>query len=839
MTFLQTSLRFLAIAIVAGASGIALILSASYLYLKPKLPPANQITEVNFQIPLRIFSADDSLIAEFGSKRRIPVTYEQIPPDFIDAILAAEDRNFFEHGAVDFRGLGRAAYELVRYQQIRSGGSTITMQAARNFFLTLNQSFLRKFNEIVLAIQIENLLSKEDILTLYLNKIYLGHHAYGIAAAAQVYYNKPLAELNLAQMAMIAGLPKAPSSYNPITNPQRALIRRNWILLRMLELGKISEADYQLAAAQPVTARYHDVTPDIEARYVAETARQQVLDLLGEDAYTNGISVYTTISDKRQQAAVNALRQGLQDYDVRHGWRHTQTSVDITGLPALTITDPDELKSRLPVSDSSRIWARQLNNVRPAANLQPAIIAQVHPQSAIAVLKDAREVFIDWDGIEWAKPYVTDNRQGSAPTSTDGIIAAGDIVWLLDTSADQQPRWRLAQIPKIQGALISLDPQTGAIEAMQGGYSFRLSHFNRAIQAKRQPGSSFKPFIYTSALQNGMTPATLINDAPIVFSDNELETLWRPTGDTNRFYGPTRLREALYRSLNLAAVRLLQQLGLNTAFDTLEQLHLPTSQIPKDLSIVLGSASMTTLQMATAYSTFANGGYHVRPWLIKRIENSDGNTIWQAPDVILCNPTEHAPDNNDACPVEEGLTEAVDSGGELAALAPQEEPDSPAPVYRQRVLDRQTAWLMYSIMQDVIKKGTGRRALALNYPGLAGKTGTTNNQVDAWFAGFSPDLVATVWAGFDTPTSLGYREQGAFTALPIWVDYMRDALPQTPSHSIPEPNGISAVLINSKSGLRTHPGDPDAVFEYFLSNQLPDFDQHKDNNTSSAPQNIF
>jgi penicillin-binding protein 1A len=867
--------RLLLLVPCACICGLFLVLSASYLYLGPKLPSATQITQVQFQTPLRIYSADHDLIAEFGNKRRIPLTYKQFPPALVHAILAAEDADFFEHGAVDIKGLARAAYELARYREIRSGGSTITMQVARNFFLTLNQTFLRKFNEIVLAIQIEHLLSKQQILALYLNKIFLGHHAYGMAAAAQVYFGKPLNELTLAQIAMIAGLPKAPSAYNPISNPERALVRRNWILGRMKALGNITEAEYQLAAAQPVTASYHDATPDIEAGYVAELARQQVLGLLGNEAYTSGLSVYTTITSTRQRAAVAALRQGLQDYDMRHGWRGPEGHIDVQGLPALPETTAGTdisagtraATTALSVSSASQEWAQKLASYNEVANLQVALVADVSDASAVVVLKDARVIQLGWDAMSWASPYVDVDTRGPAPEKATQIIKPGDVVRLLPIQdASGKSSWRLAEIPSIQGALVSMDPQTGAIQAMQGGYSFDLSHFNRATQALRQPGSSFKPFIYTSALEHGLTTATLLNDAPLVFSDKKLETIWRPTGDTKQFYGPTRLRVALYRSLNLASIRLLQQVGLDNAFATLKQFHLPTSRFPKNLSIVLGSVSVSPMQMATAYSTFANSGFHIQPWLIDSIKDSKGQVLWRAPSVLLCdpqpakeapssdigNPTEQATNpaqaqtsdgetDNSQCPStgDHKVSEDIDSGGNLAPLDAEANPNQVKPVYRYRVLDKRVAWLMYSIMQDVINKGTGRRASSLHYPGLAGKTGTTNDQVDAWFSGYTPDLTTSVWTGFDQPAPLGRDEQGAVTALPVWIDYMKQALPPKPVRTFPEPAGISAVLINSDTGLRAHPGDPDTLFEYFRSENIPPFGRKDSNDKTVTPQGLF
>ncbi len=846
MQLLRIGWRFLVFIAVALFCGFFLVLSASYLYLGPTLPPAKQITKVQLQTPLRIYTADHKLIAKFGSKRRRPLTYKQFPPDFVHAILAAEDARFFEHGAVDFRGLARAVYELVRYQSIRSGGSTITMQVARNYFLTLNQTFLRKFNEIVLSVQIEHLLTKEQILTLYLNKIYLGKHAYGAASAAQVYYGKPLSQLNLAQMAMIAGLPQAPATHNPVDAPATALVRRNWILGRMLLLGFIDEAQYQLAAAQPVTARYHGSDPQLEASYAAELARQQVIQLMGESAYSRGINIYTTLQSKRQRAAVKAVQQGLQAYDMRHGWRGAIDHIDVSKLPQLPTVSKET--KEIPVSAASRQWAKALDDYSNVARLLPAVVAQVDHKSALVVLQDAREIRLNWDALSWANKFINTNYRGHSPDEASDVISVGDIVYVLPTEKSQgDTQWRLAQIPKLQGAIISLDPYTGAIQAMQGGFDFQLSHFNRATQARRQPGSSFKPFVYASALEYGMTPATLLNDAPLVFTDENHETTWRPAGYTSKFYGPVRLRFALYESLNLASVRLMQRVGIDNAFKTLNRFHLPTGHFPHNLSIVLGSASLTPMQVATAYSTFANGGYHIRPWLIKRITNTRGETIWQAPNIILCD--RHIDNEGKAtlpadsqCPPAESLPKvsvAIDSGGQMAPLTPQKDPTAVAPQYRYRVMNNQVIWLMNTILQDVIDKGTGRRAQSLGYDELAGKTGTTDGPTDAWFAGYSPDLVAVVWTGFDQPDNIGYYEQGAVTALPIWITYMRGALPTHPHHHFKEPAGIRAVLINKETGKRAHPGDANTMFEYFRADNIPPFGDSTSKQQGVGPKGLF
>src|SRR5690606_33865790 len=501
---------------------------AAYLYLAPLLPSAEQLRSVDYQIPLRVFRRDGKLLGEFGEKRRTPLDYEQFPPALVKAVVAAEDERFFRHGGVDLKGLFRAALELVWYQDIRSGGSTITMQVARNFFLDREQKFIRKFNEIVLAMEIEEQLSKQQIMALYLNKIYLGHRSYGAEAAAQVYYGKSLSELDLAQLAMIAGLPKAPSAYNPITNPQRALTRRNWILGRMRSLSAISEEEYQHAVAQPVTASYHGPSPDVDASYLAEMVRQDLLGRFSEEqVYSSGMRVYTTVDSERQRAALRALRDGLHEYDERHGWRGAISTIT---LPASS-TD-DETEEAAPEQQAAATgngteeedpWKpvrSALRDIGTIGYLEPAAVLAVAEQQATLMLADGSEVTLPWERMNWARRFIDIERVGEEPGSAAEIMAAGDVVYLRPVAEDETGnRWRLAQVPQVESALVSLDPQNGALQALVGGYSFAQSHFNRAWQGQRQAGSAFKPFIYTAGLLNGLTPATLINDAPIVFED--------------------------------------------------------------------------------------------------------------------------------------------------------------------------------------------------------------------------------------------------------------------------------------------------------------------------------
>ncbi len=863
---LPTWTRFLLLLATAGAGGGLLVLAASYLYLAPQLPPASQIREVEYQIPLRIYSRDMKLISEYGEKRRQPVSYEQLPEKLVQAILAAEDERFFSHNGVDLKGLIRAAVELARYREIRSGGSTITMQVARNFFLDSEQRFLRKFNEIVLAIQIERVLDKEEILELYLNKIYLGHRAYGAEAAAQVYYGKSISELNVAQLAMIAGLPKAPSAYNPITNPERALVRRNWILQRMEETGAL-DTEARMAAQQlPVSARFHAAQPEVDGAYFAEMVRLQAMELIDDDLYTAGIRIITTLDSERQAYAVNALRQGLHSYDERHGYRGPLAKLDISKLPALPVitassteTTPEQPETPEGSEDQAELdltingldpdiaaWVALIKDRSRIGPLNPAIVTAIDDREAEILFRDGKRARLAWDDIRWARRHISDKYVGDEPSKVSQVMAPGHVIHVRPVGSGDERRWRLAELPRAQSALVSLNPHNGAIEAMQGGYSFSVSNFNRAVQSKRQAGSVFKPFVYTSALENGFTPASIINDAPVVFDDEKLETAWRPSGASGKFYGPTRMREALYRSLNLVSIRILRQIGISQAMGTLERFGLPIDTFQRDLSLALGSASVTPMEIATAYSIFANGGYRVSPWGILRIEKENGDVLWKAPEVVLC--------EQDCLPAEASKVELepVSAPPSLSEVLHKEEPESsdadneavvtiqPEPLVAPRVLDARVAWLMYSMMQDVVRRGTGHMANTLGRRDLAGKTGTTNDQVDAWFSGYSPELVATVWVGFDNPSTLGWGEYGGKAALPIWMDYMGPALKGRPDQQMEQPSGITMVRINPENGLLARPQNPDSVTEYFIEDQLPELEPPLGlAGGSNAPEQIF
>jgi len=808
--------RFLGWSLVTTLCGTGLIFASFYLYLTPNLPDVEQLKNTQLQIPLRIFSADNKLIAEFGEKRRSPITIDQVPEKLTKAFIAAEDNRFYQHHGVDIKGLLRAVTQLASTGRIKSGGSTITMQVAKNFFLSREKTFTRKFNEILLALQIEQELSKSEILELYFNKIYLGNRAYGINAAAKVYYGKGIAELDLAQMAMIAGLPKAPSRYNPIANPSRALLRRDWILGRMLSLNFINNEQYNIAHSAPISAKYHGSTPETEAPYLAEMTRKTLVDQYGEKAYSEGFNVYLTVSSTLQEAANNAVRQGLESYDMRHGYRGPEGKV-----PAEQINDISYINAAI-------------KNLTNYGELAVAVVISISKSDATLVTKNHGEIKLTLNDIKWAKPYVSVNRLGKEPKSISDTLEIGDIIRIKPTTtgkADENSSgWQLAQVPKAQSTLISIAPASGKIKALVGGYDFAQSKYNRALQAERQPGSNFKPFIYLAALENGSTAATLINDAPIVFEDKNLEASWRPENSSGRFYGPTRLRTALYKSRNLVSIRLLKKTGVRTTRNFVSRFGFDSDKLPNDLSLALGSAGVTPMKVATGYSILANGGYAVKPYFIERIENSAGETLFRATPALSPSAIKQLEKSNLAIKLNTPSVEL--NSQELSALHPDrisqeseiQEPEAPHYYKAEKVIDERSVYIMHSILRDVIKKGTGRRAQKLKRSDLAGKTGTTNDQKDAWFSGFNTDTETTVWVGFDQPKTLGRREYGASAALPIWIDYMKVALSDTPRAIMKQPEGMVTVKINSETGKLAAANDNNSIFEIFRKENVPQAD---------------
>ncbi len=809
----------------AACCGAALIGTSAYLYLSPNLPSVDSLRDVRLQTPLRIYTADRHLIAEFGEKRRSPLNIESIPQEQINAFLAAEDDRFYDHSGVDIISLLRATVQLVSTGRIQSGGSTITMQVAKNFFLSHERVFSRKFNEILLALEIERKLTKNEIIELYLNKIYLGNRAYGIEAAAQVYYGRATNELSLAQMAMLAGLPKAPSRYNPLANFSRSMERRNWILGRMKSLDMISEAQYKTAINEPDHATFHGLPIDLSAPYVAEMVRLQALEKFGPNAYTDGYEIYTTINSDQQKAANKAVDHGLQAYDERHGYRGPE----------------------LALGEDSKTWKKTLTNTSPIGQLVPAVITSITDDYASLLLRDGTTSILPWQGMEWAKPYIDVNRQGHPPKTPADIITVGDLVRIRKSAEG----WRLSQIPEAQAALVALRPKDGAITAIVGGFNFYDSKYNRVTQANRQVGSSFKPFVYAAAINKGATAATLINDAPVVFNDDQLESHWRPQNDNQKFYGPTRLRQGLYRSRNLVSIRLLQRTGVNYTLDFIDKLGLSKDKLPNNLSLSLGSAALTPMELATAYTVLANGGFKIEPYIIQRIDRLD-TTIMKANPAIACrNNCEEkvsaeqklsaalsaTPATHKSNATSFAVTELSDAYSntptDSETITIEEQPVKFAP----RVMEERVNYIMNDIMKDVINSGTGRRAKVLKRSDLAGKTGTTNDQRDVWFSGFNPDLQATVWMGFDQPKTLGRWEYGANAALPMWINFMREALKEKPETNLPQPDGMVTMKINPTTGKPAHPDEKDSIFEIFRAEHAPKVSRQR--NTQKAEEDNF
>ncbi len=758
------------LALVVTVLGIVSVLGA-YLYVRPELPSTAELRDMRMQVPLRVYTRDMKLIAEFGEVKRRPLVYEQIPPLFVKAILAAEDDRFFEHPGVDYQGLLRAVVNLVTTGEKTQGGSTITMQVARNFFLSRDKTYLRKLSEIFLALNIEHELSKEEILTLYLNKIYLGNRAYGIAAAANVYYGTTVDHLTLPQIAMIAGLPKAPSAYNPIANRKRATLRRNYVLRRMHELGFIDDTAYEAARNHVDKARLHGLDIEVKADYVAEMARKYMVEHFGNGAYSDDYRVVTTIDSRLQRAARAAHCQALIAYDRRHGYRGAEDHVELTSL------------------ERPADWDAVLRDRYTVCGLVAALVTAVDQDHATLRLPDGRVVELGPKAFKWARPFIDERHRGPTPASPAQVLSVGDVVRLQDTKAG----WRFAQLPDVEGALVSLAPDDGRILALVGGFDFRRSKFNRVVQAYRQPGSNFKPFLYSAALEKGFTPASLINDAPVVFDDPGLEDSWRPENYSGRFFGPTRLREALIHSRNLVSIRLLRAIGTDYVIDYASRFGFERDRLPRNLSLALGSGVTTPLTLATAYAALANGGYRITPYLVDRVYGPGDALRYQA-------------DPERVCPDETGCEDA-ETG----------RPIKPA----KRIMTPENNYLMNSLLRDVIRRGTGRRARRLGRHDLAGKTGTTNDQKDAWFSGFNRDIVAVSWVGFDQVHSLGRRETGAKAALPMWMAYMKVALADRPEHPLVRPPGLVTVRIDPQTGLLARSDQKHVLFETFRTANVP------------------
>lgn len=728
----------------------ALLLVFAVILAYPTLPSLEALTDYQPKIPLRVYTADGVLIGEFGEERRALVRIEEVPDLMKKAILAAEDERFYRHGGVDYTGVARAALSNFVSGGARQGASTITMQVARNFFLSKEKTFTRKFNEVLLAFKIEHSLTKDEILQLYVNQIFLGQRAHGFAAAAQIYFGKNLRDLSLAETAMLAGLPKAPSRFNPVANPKRAKLRQQYVLRRMHELGDISDdqwrsADKEVLAVKGVLQEFA-----IHADHFAEMVRQAMVERYKDDAYHKGYRVFTTLDSRHQEAAYRAVRTGVVAYDRRHGYRGPEAYVD------------------LPVKLSEEGIEDVLQEHPDSDDLKSAVVIEASPkQVTLRTRGTTAPIVVRGDGLKFVQAALGEKA------STNQRIRRGAIVRVV---SDPKQGWSITQLPNVEASLVALDPSDGAVRALVGGFDFDRNKFNHVTQAMRQPGSSFKPFIYSAALEKGFTPATIINDAPLRFEAKQTGSeAWEPKNFDGTFEGPMRLRAALAKSKNLVSVRILQDITPQYAQDYITRFGFDAKLHPAYLTMALGAGTVTPLQMAVGYSVFANGGFRVLPFFIDRIEDARGKAIAKS------NPRR---------------------AGQGA----------------DRVIDARNAFIMSSLLQEVVRSGTAASALKLGRADLGGKTGTTNDFVDAWFAGYQPGLVAVAWIGFDNPRSLGRNETGGFAALPMWISYMGEALRGAPEKPLAMPEGVVSIRIDPETGLRAEDG---RLAEYFYQEFVP------------------
>jgi penicillin-binding protein 1A len=764
------------------------------------------LREVQLQVPLRIYSRDGKLIQSIGEQRRIPVSYEQLPKKLVQAFLATEDDRFFRHHGVDWQGILRAAVANLRAGGIRQGASTITMQVARDMFLTPRRDMKRKMSEIYISLLMESQFSKEEIFSLYVNKIFLGQRAYGVAAAAEVYFGKDLDQLSVAEMATLAGLPTAPSTRNPVANPEAAKVQRAHVLGRMVELGYITQPEYETAKNTPMESRLHGASIEVDAPYVAEMVRNDMQAKYGDAAYTAGYKVFTTVDSRLQSAATVALRTGLLEYDIRHGYRGATAKVDMS-----KIVTPAQFDA-------------QLEEFPVIGGLKPAIVEKVEAKSAKIYVKDLGAVTLPWEKLSWARRQLPEEKVDVAPTQATEIMNRGDVIYTVGNTADSL---RFVQVPQAQSALVSVDPKDGAVVALVGGFDFFQSKFNRVTQARRQPGSGFKPFIYAAAFDKGFTPASVILDAPVVIDEQGKEEAWRPHEDTDRFYGPVRLREALVHSQNLVSVRLMRAIGGEYARNYVTRFGFDKSQLPDDLTLALGTAELSPLQVAIGYATFANGGFKVSSYYIDRIEDSAGKVLEQANPAIACaqcgRPSD-APAPRSASGARSNMLDESRHDGKTMI---------PAKNLAPQIIRPQIAYLLADMMADVIRRGTGQRARTLNRDDIAGKTGTTSEFHDAWFNGFNGDLVTTVWIGFDQDRSLGEGEQAAHVAVPSWTYFMHQALAGTARHGVPVPDGIVSVRISPQTGFLASADNPNGIMEKFIEGNLPKAELYEGQNTNN------
>ncbi len=794
--------------LVASFALIAYANVCAYVYLRPALPDVGSLRNVQLQVPLRIYTRDGRLMAAIGDQRRIPVRYDELPKKLIQAFLATEDDRFFQHHGVDWQGILRAALANFRAGRISQGASTITMQVSRDMFLTPKRDMKRKMSEVYISLLMETEFTKEEIFSLYVNKIFLGQRAYGVAAAAEVYFGKSLDQLTIAEMATLAGIPTAPSVVNPVASAEAARVRRTHVLGRMRELGYITQAEYDLANATPMVSRLHGPTIEVDAPYVAEMVRNEMVAKYGDNVYTAGYRVYTTIDSRLESAATIALRAGLLQYDRRHGWRGATAKVD------------------LDKTDSGANLDLELEEYPAIGGLRPAIVQSVDGKSARIYVKNLGPVTLPWEKLSWARRELPEEKMDRWPAQASEIFSRGDVIYTVGNTPENL---QFVQVPEAQSALVAEDPQDGAVVALVGGFDFFQSKFNRATQARRQPGSGFKPFVYAAAFDKGYTPASVVLDAPIVIDEAGMEQAWRPKDSHDKFAGPVRLREALVRSMNLVSVRLMREIGVDYTWDYVQRFGFDKSQLPHDLTMAIGTASLTPLQMATAYATFANGGFKVTPYYIDRIEDATGRTLVQADPALACFECGRTPDppSTPTAPAANAPKIFLDEGQSDGKMLIPEKNLAP------QIIRPQVAYLLADMMADVIKRGTATRARALARDDIAGKTGTTNDWRDAWFNGFNGDLVATVWTGFDQERSLGEGEEGGHVSVPTWTYFMHEALADARKHGPPVPDGIVTVRISPDSGLLASADNPNGIMEKFIEGTLPKAESYEGPNNQN------
>jgi len=804
-----------------------------YKYIEPQLPDVNTLKDVRLQTPMQVYSAEGDLIAQYGEKRRVPQTIEQVPPVMVKAFIATEDSRFYEHHGVDPVGIFRAASIALMSGHASQGASTITQQLARNFFLSPERTLMRKIKEVFLAIRIEQLLNKDEILELYLNKIYLGYRAYGVGAAAQVYFGKNVDQLTLSEMAMIAGLPKAPSTFNPLYSHDRAVSRRNVVLARMLDQHYISQQQYDEARNEPLNASYHGPEIVFSAPYLTEMVRQEMIKRYGENAYTDGFKVYTTVTRKLQMAAQESVRNNVMAYDMRHGYRGPSNVLWKVGETAWDESEILKTLKALPVYGP----------------LFPAVVTAANNDEATALMRDGSSVSLGMAGMRWARPYKSDTQQGATPRSVTQVVQPGQQIWVRKVDND----WWLGQVPDVNSALVSLNPKDGAVRALVGGFDFNQSKFNRATQALRQAGSNIKPFLYTAAMDRGLTLASILNDVPISRWDAGAGSDWRPKNSPARYDGPIRLRQGLGESKNVVMVRAMRAMGVDYAAEYLQRFGFPAQNIVHTESLALGSASFTPLQLVRGYAVMTNGGFLVDPYFISKIENEQSGVLFEAKPKVAC-PECNLPviygDTQKALAMNEDSVENVAVSQENRNVAvpqpqleqvpggqPQQDGEQ---LYAPHVINTPLSFLIKSAMNSNIFgepgwMGTGWRAgRDLKRNDIGGKTGTTNSSKDAWFSGYGPGVVTSVWIGFDDhrrdlgrttasgaiPDQISGYEGGAKSAQPAWDDYMKSALDGIPVEPLTPPEGVVTVTIDRSTGKLAN-GGGNTRAEYFIDGTQP------------------